>query len=166
MISIIAAVAKNGVIGKNNLMPWHIPEEMQLFRQLTLGKPLIIGRRTYESLPNMLEGRQLIILSRNLDFATGSDAARVARSIPEALATAKQFGEEILIGGGENIYQQFMNKADRLLISHIKKEYEGDAFFPGVRYSEWTPIASENHEEFSFVTYQRAHATSHAARKN
>lgn len=161
MISIIAAVAANGIIGKNNLMPWHIPEEMQLFRKLTEGKVLIIGRRTFESLPNLLENRFLIVLSRNPDFTTGTDMARVASSIPEALQTARlrqlADGEEVLIAGGENVYQQFLPQADRLYISHIRGEHEGDAFFPAVRYSEWTPSAPEKHHDFSFVTYERAH---------
>lgn len=174
MISIIAAVAKNGVIGKNNLLPWHIPEEMKLFRALTEGKPVIIGRRTFEGLPNMLEGRFVIVLSRNQKFATGSDAIRVARSIPEALKIARDLppppppsagtppragGEyEVMIAGGENVYQQFLPLADRLYISHLNNTYDGDAFFPRVSYSEWKPQTNTQYDQFSFVTYERIHA--------
>lgn len=156
MLSIIAAVAQNGVIGKNNLMPWHLPEEMKLFRSLTQGKPVIVGRRTFESLPNFLEGRFLIVLSRNPDFMTGSSAAAVASSIPDALEHAQQFGEEIMVAGGELVYQQFLPIADRLYLSHIRGEYQGDAFFPRVSRQDWQPIMRKGYDEFAFVTYERA----------
>lgn len=155
MISLIAAVAKNGVIGKNNLMPWHIPQDMTLFRTLTEGKPVIIGRRTFESLPNILENRVLIVLTRNEHFISGSSTVQVAHSISEAQELASGFGEEVMVAGGELTYQQFLPLADRLYISHLKDEYEGDAFFPRVSRQEWKPIIRKEYDTFVFVTYER-----------
>ncbi len=157
MISIIAAVAKNGVIGKDNLLPWHIPQDMRLFRTLTEGKPVIIGRRTFESLPNLLENRFLIVLSRNPDFASGSSTVQVTHSIPEALKVASRLGEETIVTGGELVYQQFLPLADRLYISHLKDKYEGDAFFPRVSRQEWQTIMQKEYDNFLFVTYEHVH---------
>lgn len=153
MISLIAAVAKNGVIGKNNLMPWHLPQEQKMFRTLTLGKPVIIGRRTFESLPNLLDNRMLIVLSNKL--TSTSDMVQFAPSIPDALEIASQYGDEIMVAGGELVYQQFLPIADRLYISHIYDAYEGDAFFPRVTKREWNPQTATHFDTFSFVTYKR-----------
>ncbi|MBI1833573.1 MAG: dihydrofolate reductase [Candidatus Andersenbacteria bacterium] len=161
MISIIAAVAKNGVIGKNNLMPWHLPQEMKLFRTLTEGKPVIIGRRTFESLPNLLDNRFLIVLSNKL--SSTSDTVQFVPSIPDALETAGRFGSEIMVAGGELVYQQFLPIADRLYISHIHDSYEGDAFFPRVTKQEWIPQTQTHYDNFSFVTYTRAYEHAKAA---
>ncbi len=152
-ISIIAAVAKNGVIGKNNLLPWHLPRELQLFRTITAGKPVIIGRRTFESLPNILEGRRLFVLSHQL--TAGSDTIHFVSSIAAALREAAKFGQEIMVAGGELVYQQFLPLADQLYISHIHQEYEGDAFFPRVTRQQWTPALATHYDNFSFVTYKK-----------
>lgn len=163
MISLIAAVAKNGVIGKNNLMPWHIPEEMRLFRALTENKVLIIGRRTFESLPNLLENRHLIVLTRNRNLFSPSSTVQFVHSIPDALEAANTFGPEVWVAGGEDIYQQFLPIADRLYISHLPDPYEGDAFFPRVTKKEWYPKTTTKYNNFSFVTYTRAHEHANAA---
>lgn len=157
-ISLVAAVAKNGVIGKNNLMPWYIRQETHLFRTLTEGKPVIIGRRTLDSLPNLLENRHLIVLTRNTDLVSGSSTVQFVHSLEEALIAAKPHGKEVIIAGGENVYQQFMPIAHTLHLSMLHEAYEGDAFFPAVRYSEWQPQATTHYEDFSFVTFKRHHA--------
>jgi len=154
-VSIIAAVAANGVIGKNNLLPWHLPSELKLFRSLTLGKPVIIGRRTYEALPNTLDGRMLFVLSRKLTFS-GNDFVRFVPSIKQALKQAADFGQEIMVAGGELVYQQFLPLADQLYISHVRGQYEGDAFFPRVTKKQWRPVSAANFGKFSFVTYQKS----------
>lgn len=157
-ISIIAAVAKNGVIGKNNVMAWHIPEEAKLFASLTSGKPVIIGRRTYDGLPNALLGRHLIVLTRNEGFVTGTSAVQVAHSVQEAVQLASVFNKEILVAGGESVYQQFLPLADTLYLSLLHNEYEGDAFFPSVKYSQWQPTQTTAYNDFSFITFTKTHA--------
>lgn len=161
-ISLVAAVAKNGVIGKNNLMPWHLPEEMKVFRSLTLGKPVIVGRRTFESLPNFLADRHLIVLTRNEQYTTGTSLVQTATSIPQALKMAERFGDEIMIAGGELVYQQLLPLADRLYLSMLHDTYDGDAFFPGIKYSEWYPIQTTAYTNFSFVTFTHAYANANA----
>lgn len=161
-ISIIAAVAKNGVIGKNNVMAWHLPEESALFAANTAGKPVIIGRRTFEGLPNALLGRHLIVLTHNESFTTGSSSIQVAHSIPEALKLAGQFKQEIMVAGGESIYQQFLPLSSKMYLSLLHNEYEGDAFFPGVRYSQWQKVQTTRYTDFSFITFEKIHAKQNA----
>ena len=179
-ISIIAAIAKNGVIGKNNVMPWNVPQEMALFRQLTEGKPVIIGRRTFDGLPNALENRFLVVLTRKNRISPASNV-QIASSIPDALEAANEEmskrntrsisgsaginddQHEIMVAGGENVYQQFLPLADRLYLSHMHDAYEGDAFFPRVSRKDWQPTATTHFDTFSFITYDRVYARENQA---
>ncbi len=163
MLSLIVAVAKNGVIGKDNRLLWHLPEDMRHFRETTRGKAVIMGRKTWESLPEQfrpLPGRHNIVVSRNPDYcATG---ATLAASLEDALAKAEQGNEggEIFVIGGEQLYQQAMPCADRLYLTEIDEAFDGDASFPEVKAEDWLVVSSQPSQEtsglkYSFVEYRR-----------
>ena len=160
MISLIAAVAKNRVIGKDNQLLWHLPEDMRYFRETTRGKAVIMGRKTWESLPDSfrpLPGRHNIVVSRNPSYqATG---ATLVTSLDEAKSKAGEANEVFIIGGAE-LYKQAMQIADRLYLTEIANNFEGDAFFPEVLPQVWEEISRKSQQgtsglEFSFVEYRR-----------
>ncbi|MEI7429456.1 MAG: dihydrofolate reductase [Betaproteobacteria bacterium] len=160
MISLIAAVAKNRVIGKGNQLLWHLPEDMRHFRETTRGKAVIMGRKTWESLPDSfrpLPGRHNIVVSRNPAYqATG---ATLVASLEEAKLKAGE-AEEVFIIGGAELYQQAMQIADRLYLTEIAENFEGDAYFPEVLPQDWEETSRKTQQgtsglEFSFVVYQR-----------
>ena len=162
-LSLIAAVARNGVIGRDNKLLWRLSTDMKRFRALTMGKPLIMGRKTYESVGKPLPGRQTIIVTRDRSYAV--DGAHVAADVEAALALAARLagpdGEIISAGGGE-IYAQTIGRADRLYITEVALEPEGDARFPGIDPAVWRevkrerPDRSERDEaDFQFVEYER-----------
>jgi|TARA_Y100000310_G_C20645664_1_gene796390 dihydrofolate reductase len=152
-IILICALTKNRVIGKDNKLLWHIPEDLQNFKRLTLGNSVIMGKKTFESIGSKpFTGRNNIVL----DFVKSEiPGATVCTSIPEALDKAREFGKEIFIGGGASIYKQFLPLADKMYLSYVKKEYEGDVYFPEFDESEWNVVKREDHEEFEFVEYER-----------
>lgn len=134
-ISIIAATAENNVIGQDNDLIWHISEDLKRFKALTSGKPIIMGRKTYESLPfKPLPKRKNIIISRkkNLDFK----GAQVVSSIEKALNQCEE-DDEVFICGGAEIYKQFMKRADRMFITKVYESFEGDTFFPEIDENLW-----------------------------
>lgn len=157
---LIYARAENGAIGRDNSLPWHLPADLKRFKRLTMGLPMIMGRKTFESLPGMLPGRRHIVLTRREHW--NSEGAEKARSISEALALARRDNPEtdIAIVGGAAIYDVFWSHADRIELTQVHGEYEGDTFMraPG---SEWELIAREDHAAegekpaFSFLTYVR-----------
>jgi dihydrofolate reductase len=154
-IVIIAAVAKNRVIGKDNRLLWNIPEDMAHFKALTAGHPVIMGRKTWESLPprfRPLPGRRNIVISRQADYA--APGAEVADSLEIALKMASTVALAFVIGG-EQIYRQAMAVADRLEITEVELEPEGDAWFPEIATVEWKKTAKTELAGFSFVTYRR-----------
>jgi dihydrofolate reductase len=126
-ISMIAAMANNRVIGKDNKMPWHLPADLKFFKKMTLGKPVIMGRKTFESIGRALPKRQNIVITRDVEFS--ADGVDVVHDTQAALAKAGQVDEVVIIGGG-NIYQQFMPLATELYLTHIDLAVQGDAFFP------------------------------------
>lgn len=128
-ISLVAAMARDRVIGKDNQMPWHLPEELKYFKQLTMGKPMIMGRRTFESIGRPLPGRDNIVITSCPSMPEG---VIVARSIADALAAAGDAQEVMIIGGGE-IYRQFLPQATRLYLTHIDLDIDGDTRFPSYR---------------------------------
>jgi dihydrofolate reductase len=138
-ISIIAAVSKNGVIGKDNKLPWHLPEDMKFFKDTTTGHCVITGRKNYESIPakfRPLKDRTNIVVTRQEGYA--AEGAVVVQSIEAAIEAAKKTGdEEIFIIGGADVYKQCMGLADRMYITSIEQEFEGDVFFPEIG-PEWT----------------------------
>jgi dihydrofolate reductase len=150
MITIIAASSKNGVIGKENTLPWRLPEDLKRFKSLTTGKNVLMGRKTYESIGKPLPNRTNIVVTR--DTAFKADGVLVYNSLEQVLPI---FRDIVVIGGGE-IYNQFINKADVIELTLIDKEFEGDAFFPTID-KNWKEINRETQKntefEYHFITY-------------
>lgn len=157
-LALIAAVARNRVIGNDNKLLWHIPEDMRHFRETTRGKPVIMGRKTWESLPDSfrpLPGRLNIVVSRNRAYRP--DGAELAASLDEAVAKAGVAGDVFVIGGAE-LYRQAMPIAGKLYITEIDADFVGDAVFPEINKAKWQERSREPHRdksglEFSFVEY-------------
>ena len=159
MISIIVAASTNNVIGVQGDLPWKLSDDLKRFRQLTMGKPIVMGRRTWESIGRPLPGRQNIVITRRPGFeAQGCD---VVTSPAGALVKAGDAEEVMIIGGGQ-IYEQFLPKAGRLYLTRVHAEVDGDAFFPEVDSDHWKLTAQESHQAsdvndyaFEFRTYER-----------
>ena len=135
MISIIVAIAENLAIGKNNDLLWHIPEDMKYFKRVTSGHPVIMGKRTYESLPRQpLPNRRNIVIT-DMPGET-IEGCEMAYSITEAIALCNPEEENFIIGGA-SVYRQFLPFADRLYITQVHKSFEGDVFFPEIDYTQW-----------------------------
>lgn len=139
-VSIIVAMSRNGIIGRDNAIPWSIPADMARFRELTLGHALIMGRKTFESIGRPLPGRRSIVVSRQADFAT--EGAVVAGSLPEALLLAGGQGEIFICGGGE-IYEQALPFAARIYLTLIDCEIAGDTGFPSIPRDDFVEISRE-----------------------
>ena len=159
-LSLIAAVADNGVIGRGNRLPWHLPADLAHFKRLTLGKPILMGRRTWESLPGLLPHRTHVVISRNPDYRV--EGGFVVGSLAEAIET---FGdaEELMVVGGGQLYAQALPLASRLYLTEVHCEPEGDAFFPPFDRSRWREVDRQegqvderNPIPHSFVTLQRS----------
>lgn len=157
-ITLIAAVAENSCIGADNDMPWHIPEDFAFFKQYTLGKPVVMGRKTWESLPRKpLPGRRNIVITRRSDYA--AEGAECADSIQTAL-TMCAADEEIIIMGGAQIYAAALPLATDLRITKVELTVAGDAFFPVVNPADWQQVSVEPHQsakgiDYAFVHYLR-----------
>lgn len=157
-IYLIAAVAKNGVIGAQGKLPWHLPEDLKHFKNLTLGHPVIMGRRTWESLGKPLPGRENIVVSRKRGFE--APEASVAASLEAAIALCTGEAVAFVIGGAE-IYAAALPLADGLALTEIHQEYEGDTRFPDWDRKAWRATQKETHASdkgvrFDFVLYERA----------
>lgn len=162
-IKLIYARAANGVIGKDGDLPWRLPADLKHFKALTMGTPMIMGRKTFESLPGLLPGRQHIVLTRRTDWQP--EGADVAATVEEALALAAEDNEDgkVSIVGGAAIYDLFMPLADCIELTQIHADYGGDTVM-GEPNADWEEVARDNHAAdgnkpaFSFVTYARKHA--------
>jgi len=161
-ISIIAAMTHNRVIGKGDTMPWHLPAELRHFKQTTMGKPIIMGRKTFDSIGRALPGRRNIILTHDPKFE--SDGTVIVHSIEEALTAAGRADEVMIIGGG-HLYRQMINRADRLYLTMIDVILEGDTFFPDIAGQEWRKLEEvcrvaddENRYAMRFLVLDRRHA--------
>ena len=157
LLTIIAAVARNGIIGRDNKMPWHLPEDLKHFKTLTMGHPMIMGRKTWESLPGRLPGRPHIVVTRNPAYR--ADGATVANSLTAAIAAAGD-SEAVFIIGGAELYAQALPLADRLELTEIDAEFEGDTRFPTWDREAWQQTARDSHSSangfgYTFATYQR-----------
>lgn len=160
MISIIVAISEDYGIGKDNKLLWHIPEDLKRFKKLTMGQCLIMGKRTWESLPKKpLPGRKNIVLTDIPGECI--DCSITAYSVEDALNKCNE-NEEIFVIGGGSVYAQFMPLADRLYITHIHKKAEADTYFPEISNNEWDVIDKEEHitdsadvPSYSYVIYQR-----------
>lgn len=142
-ITLIAAMAHERVIGINNTLPWDLPADMKHFREQTMGKPILMGRKTYDSIGRPLPGRQNIVVSR--DAGLKIEGCDVVQSIDAAIAAAGD-APEVMVMGGASFYQQLLPRADRLLLTMIDLTIEGDAWFPRWEDSEWREVASEPHD--------------------
>ncbi len=141
-VALIAAVANNGVIGNGNAIPWHLPGDFAHFKRMTMGKPLIMGRRTFESIGRPLPGRTNIVVSRQEGFQP--DGVIVISDLMAALEHAQEIARadranEVMVGGGAEIYRQAMPFADRMYITQVELEPQGDTFFPPIDFEQWKP---------------------------
>ncbi|CAN1516443.1 MAG: dihydrofolate reductase [Sulfuritalea sp.] len=156
-ISLIVALAKNNVIGLNNTLPWHLPEDLKHFRALTTGHHIIMGRKTYESLGRLLPDRTTVIVTRNNDYQV--DGALIAHSLDAAIALC-QNDEEVFVIGGAELYQVGIKLANKLYITELELDVPGDAYFPAYDVAEWQESSREAHTSaqgllFSYITYIR-----------
>ena len=165
-ILLIAAVAENGVIGRSNALPWRLKSDLQHFRALTMGKPVVMGRKTYLSIGKPLTGRTTIVVSRDRGFT--APGIVVAPSLDAALTAARgdalrRNADTVVVAGGAEIYAQAMPLATQLAITHVHKQIDGDAYFPSIDPNEWHEsarsehwAAAEDEAGCAFVTYERA----------
>ena len=139
-LSIIVAKSRNNVIGSEGNLPWHIPEDLKKFKSITMGKPMIMGRSTFESIGKALPGRKNIVMTRDKGYQ--ADGISVAHTLEEALILCEQAREIMIIGGGE-IYRLFFGKVNRLYLTNVEKYIDGDVFFPEIDLSKWKMIRKE-----------------------
>lgn len=171
IISLIAAVARNNVIGANQSIPWRIPSDFAWFKQTTMGKPMIMGRKQFETFPKPLPGRPHIVVTRQHDYAP--EGVLVRRSLEEALAAGRRLaeaspGNEVMVIGGGDIYAQAIELADRLYISHVDLEPVGDVRFPPIDPAIWRVVAEpdvvpsdKDGATYGIKVYERVHGTAH-----
>jgi len=157
-VTLIAAIARNGVIGQGNRLPWHLPADLKRFKRETMGKPIVMGRRTWESLPGLLPHRTHIVVTRDRHYV--ADGAMVTHSLEEALTLAG--GDEVNIIGGAQLYHAALPLADRMLITEVDVEAEGDIVFPEYDHFLWQELSREAHAPdrsnpypYAFVTLER-----------
>lgn len=136
MLTIIAAAARNNAIGNNNRLLWHLPEDLKRFKEITTGHTIIMGRKTFESLPGLLPDRYHIVITRNESFNVEDERVTVAHSIEEVLCSLKDEEEYFIIGGGE-IYSQFLPYAEKIYLTAVDEEFQADTFFPDIDYTKW-----------------------------
>ncbi|MXO48084.1 dihydrofolate reductase [Erythrobacter vulgaris] len=155
---LIYARAANGAIGKEGRLPWHLPADLKRFKSLTMGSPMIMGRKTFESLPGLLPGRRHIVLTRKERW--DSTGAEIARDVDEALDLARNTDDPVAVIGGAAIFDVFMPLADRIELTEIHREFDGDVFMPPLG-PDWKETAREDFEAegdrpaYSFLTYTR-----------
>jgi dihydrofolate reductase len=164
-VALIAAVARNGVIGRDGEMPWRLSTDLKRFKRLTMGKPVIMGRKTFEAIGKPLPGRTSIVVTRSPDFA--ADGAVVAPDLDTALSrageeAARMAATEVAVIGGGEIYAAMIDRADRLFITHVEATPEGDTRFPPIDPAVWRTVASEridagekDSEATTFAEYER-----------
>jgi len=143
LISVIAAVSDNGVIGADGDLPWRLSADLRNFKAVTMGKPIVMGRKTWDSLGRPLPGRQNIIITRQSGF--DADGCDVVPYPAKALTVADDSDEIMIIGGGQ-IYAMFLRRADRIYLTRVHTEIEGDAFFPELDEEQWQRVSAEHHE--------------------
>ncbi len=158
-LSLIVAMATNRAIGLNNKMPWHLSADLKKFKQITMGSPILMGRKTYESIGRPLPGRSNIIISRNPDYQ--QPGCTVFNSIDQAIASCQQY-DEVFIIGGATFYQATLALADKLYLTEINKSFAADTFFPAINKNEWTEVAREDISDdesvdfcYSFITLEK-----------
>lgn len=158
-LSLIAAVSENGVIGRDNQLPWRLPADLAHFKRLTIGKPIIMGRRTWESLPGLLPHRTHIVITRDREYR--AEGGHVVHSVEEAINLAGD-AEEMMVVGGANLYRQALPLCSRMYLTFVHDTIEGDTRFPDYEAAAWCEESRERHEPddrnrhaYSFVTLKR-----------
>ncbi|NYT46409.1 MAG: type 3 dihydrofolate reductase [Candidatus Methanofishera endochildressiae] len=158
-LSLIVAMASNRTIGLDNQMPWHLSADLKKFKKITMGQPIIMGRKTFESIGQPLPGRQNIIISRNPDYL--QPGCLVFNDIDSALTSCTDI-EEVFVIGGATLYEATLARADRLYITEIQKEFSGDTWFPEINQEQWQVVSREdiNNDSsvdfsYSFMVYER-----------
>jgi dihydrofolate reductase len=157
-VTLVVAVAANGVIGDQGRLPWHLPEDLKRFRQLTMGHTIVMGRKTWESIGRLLPGRRTVIVTRQPDYRV--EGATVVHGLDDALATARG-EEEVFVIGGNEIFAAAFPRADRLQVTEIDADFPGDTTFPDYDRGEWREVSRESHRTadglaFHFVVYERS----------
>lgn len=156
-VVLMVAAAENGVIGKDGHMPWHLPDDLKRFKRLTVGKPVVMGRKTFESIGQPLPGRHNIVLTRRRDWQP--PGVTVAPNLAEAIAASgldpRARADAVMVIGGAEIYALAMPIATRIELTRVHSNPDGDAFFPGPDLSHWKEVAREFHQTHSFVRYER-----------
>ena len=165
-IALIVAMAEGGVIGRDNALPWRLPGDLRRFRELTMGKPLIMGRRTWQSIGRPLPGRTSIVLTRDRRFR--AEGAAIAHDAAAALALAEAAAErggatELMVIGGAGIYRLFLPRASRIYVTELHADFAGDTRFPPLDPGAWTEVSRQRHDagpgepcDYSFVVLERA----------
>lgn len=157
-MSIIVAMAHNNVIGANNGLPWHLPADLKHFKAITMGKPIVMGRKTFQSIGRPLPGRRNIVITRDRNWH--ADGVEIAESV-EIAAQLTADDQEAMIIGGAQIYSAFLPAADRLYVTEIDKDVAGDTYFPSISEKDWMEISRTSHDAkdeappYSFVMYER-----------
>ena len=160
MVIIIVAHAQNRVIGKANEIPWYVREDMQFFKESTMGKPVIMGRKTYESIPERfkpLPGRTTYILTRDPNYIVDHPNVKIAHELEKAIFEAKLVSEEVYVAGGAEIYEQALPYTDQVLATVLSQDFEGDALFPQLSHKEWHILDDSHdfHDENLDLFYRR-----------
>lgn len=162
MISIIVAIAKDNVIGKDNKLLWHISEDLKRFKRITTNKKMIMGRKTFQSLPGILPNREHIIITRDPDFKVDSDQVTIVHSLNSLIEKYEKSEEEVFVIGGAEIYKQFLPHAQKLYWTKIEEAFEGDTYFPEINFHEFkTEYTSEqfidekNGLHYTFIDLKR-----------
>lgn len=158
MFSIIVAVSKNGVIGKDNSLIWHIPEDLKRFKELTMGKKIVMGRKTFESLPCVLPNRQHIVLTRDKNYEFNHNQVEVVTDLNKIIDMYKDSDEEVFIIGGGEIYTMFLDYTKKLYITEVLKDFKGDTYFPKINTTDWTlvcksPTYTNNNLDYRYLDY-------------
>ncbi|GIL16626.1 MAG: dihydrofolate reductase [Oligoflexia bacterium] len=164
ILSAIAAMSRNRVIGKENKLPWHLPEDLKYFKEKTKGKIMIMGRKTFDSIGQRpLPGRLHIVITRNPDYKSKDDLVKIVSSLEQAIALAKTlighpYPDEVFVVGGAEIYKQALPLLNRLYLTVIEKDYEGDAFFPEFEQFNYKLVSKDSHTgeiPYSFQIFER-----------
>ena len=160
-IILIVAIAENGVIGKDNQIPWHISEDLRRFKEITMGHPIIMGRKTWESLNSKaLPGRQNIVLSSQRHYTV--NGAESFSSLGMAIAHCAT-AEKVFIIGGTAVFKEGLDIADTIELTRVHREVKGNVYFPDMDFSEWKNVRAEKRNGFSFLTYERHQKLQHSA---
>ena len=158
-ITIIAAVARNGVIGAGGDMPWRLPSDLPRLKAMTVGHVVVMGRRTYDSIGRPLPDRATVVVTRSPDWSPGvAGDVHVVHSVPDALELAAKLDDEVYVLGGGEIYTQTLELADRIELTEVHSEPDGDTYFPDLDWSRWRETARVPRDGYDWVTYARAPA--------